>query len=129
MRVLIVGVAVFTSHMASKPSMKPNVKPLPVRPNVVITPFVSMRPPAGVHQLTNITNTRLHQAPSNSNPSLPVISPSPIIDKTTLKAVSYGAVYKKDSARSFILIARNVIHFSVIIYILLKCSNNMLQTL
>ena len=26
-------------------------------------------------------------------------------------------------------IARNVIHFSVIIYILLKCSNNMLQTL
>ena len=47
-----------------------------------------MRPPAGVHQLTNITNTRLHQAPSNSNPSLPVISPSPIIDKTTLKAVS-----------------------------------------
>ena len=35
-----------------------------------------------------------------------MISPSPIIDKTTLKAVSYGAVYKKDSARSFIL--RNI---------------------
>ena len=105
MHILIVGVAVFTSHMASKLSMKQNVKPLPVRPNVVITPFVSMRPPAGVNQLTNITNTKLHQAPSNSNPSLPVtvISPSPIIDKTTLKAVSYGAVYKKDSARSFIL--------------------------
>ena len=94
MRVLIVGVAVFTSHMASKPSMKQNVKPLPVRPNVVITPFVSMRPPAGVNQLTNITNTMLHQAPSNSNPSLPVtvISPSPIIDKTTLKAVSRDEV-------------------------------------
>lgn len=62
--------------------------------NVVITPL-------NLQQLL-ATSRQLHHN-STASPQLAAASPTRIIEKATLRAVSQGAVYKKESAKSFIL--------------------------